>query len=144
MADRSSVVAALAQVDLFSGLSRRALERIARDVKALDHPIGKDIATTGEDGVAFHLVRSGSAEVLVGDRPVRTLGPGDCFGELALIDGRPRSATVRTTSPTSTYTLVAWTFTPLLDEPEIAKGLLLAMCERLRAAESRAAVPAPA
>ena len=73
-----------------------------------------------------------------GQRVVRTLSPGDSFGELSLIDRKPRSATVRTTSDVTSYVLVAWEFTPLLDsEPEVTKALLMEVCARLRAAEAR-------
>jgi CRP/FNR family transcriptional regulator, cyclic AMP receptor protein len=138
MARTSEAVEALRAVDLFSRLSDRSLDKVARRVKSVAHPAGKDIALDGQEGTAFHLVRSGSADVLVGGSVVRTLGPGDWFGDLSLIDRKPRSATVRTTSPTETWVLVAWEFTPLLDdEPEITKALLLVMCERLRSAEAR-------
>src|SRR5688500_12525538 len=138
MATKSNAADALREVDLFRRLSRRSLEKVADRVKTVQHPAGKDLAQQGEGGVAFHLLVSGTADVLVDGRVVRTLGPGDYFGELSLIDGGPRSATVRTTSDVVAHTIVAWQFTPLLDdEPEISKALLLTMCERLRSAESR-------
>ena len=138
MARTSDPVEALRAVDLFAQLSSRSLEKVAKRLKGVEHPAGKDIAVDGQEGAAFHLLRSGSAEVVVGGQVVRTLGPGDYFGDLSLIDRKPRSATVRTTSEVTTYALVAWDFTPLLDsEPEITKALLLVMCERLRSAEAR-------
>ena len=138
MAADSETVDALSKVDLFAGLSPRSLKKVAAQTKTHSHVAGKELAHAGEDGVAFHLLRSGSAEVVVGDTVVRTLGPGDYFGDLALIDGKPRSATVRTTAETTTTTLLAWDFAPLLDhEPELTKALLLAMCARLRSAEAR-------
>ena len=138
MADSKDVAAALRSVDLFAGLGKRSIDKVVRRVQTVQHAADKEIATEGKDGVAFHLIQSGSAEVVVGGSVVRTLGPGDHFGELSLIDRKPRSATVRTTSDMTTYSLVAWDFTPLLDEePEMTKALLLAMCERLRSAESR-------
>lgn len=133
----NSAVEALAKVDLFAGLSKKSLEKVAQHVRNVQHAQGKEIAVEGQGGIAFHMVQTGSAEVLVGGEVVRTLGPGDYFGELTLIDGKPRSATVRVTSDMTTHTLVAWSFSPLLDEPEVAKSLLLAMCARLRQAEAR-------
>ena len=137
MADNTDVADALRAVDLFAGLGNKSIEKIVRRVQKVEHAAGREISTEGKGGIAFHLIRSGTADVLVGGTVVRTLGPGDYFGELSLIDRKPRSATVRTTSAMSTYTIVAWDFTPLLDEPEMTKALLLATCERLRAAEAR-------
>ncbi len=133
----TSAADALAQVDLFAGLSKRSLEKIAQRMKTVQHEQGKEIAVEGQGGIAFHMVQSGSADVIVGGDVVRTLREGDYFGELSLIDGKPRSATVRATSDMTTHTLVAWDFSPVLDEPDVAKALLLAMCARLRSAEAR-------
>ena len=73
-------------------------------------------------------------------RAARTLGAGEYFGEISLIDGGPRSATVRTTSEVDALSLPSWAFRPLLDEePELARSLLLVLCGRLRGAEARTA-----
>ncbi len=137
-ASTSHVNDLLRSVDLFAGLSKKSLDKIGRRVHRVDHAAGKEIAVQGQTGVGFHLVAAGSAEVLVGGDVVRTLGPGDYFGELSLIDGKPRSATVRAATDLTTYALVACDFAPLLDEePEVTKALLLAMCARLRAAQER-------
>jgi CRP-like cAMP-binding protein len=138
MASNANVIQALQAVDLFAGLSKRSLEKVASRVQTVQHVADKQIAIEGRSGVAFHLVQSGTAEVEVGGSVVGTLQPGDYFGELSLIDRKPRSATVRATSDMTTYSIVAWDFEPLLDdEPELTKALLLAMCARLRAAEAR-------
>lgn len=138
MAKDDDTLAALREVDLFAKLGKRSLQKVADRIKTVEHPEGKMLAVEGEGGVAFHLLRTGSAQVLVAGKVVDTLGPGDYFGDLTLIDGQPRSATVQTTSPTTTSTLVSWDFRPLLDdEPELTKALLLVMCARLRAAEAR-------
>lgn len=139
MALSTSAADALRQVDLFSGLSKKSLDRLASRIQTVHHAAGKELASEGKGGVAFHMLQSGTAEVLVGSSVVRMLGPGDYFGELSLIDHKPRSATVRTTSEVTAWVLVAWDFAPLLDEPEVAKALLVAMCERLRSAEARRA-----
>lgn len=138
MKDNAEVAEALRSVDLFAGLSKKSIDKVARRVQTVEHAADKELATEGKEGIAFQLLRSGTAEVLVGGNVVRTLGVGDYFGDLSLIDRKPRSATVRTTSEVTAYAIVAWDFTPLLDEePELTKALLLAMCDRLRSAEAR-------
>jgi CRP/FNR family cyclic AMP-dependent transcriptional regulator len=131
-----AVVKALSETDLFSSLGKRNLERIASEANVVQHPAGKEITEEGGRGIGFHLITSGTASVSVGSASRPDLGPGDYFGEISLIDGKPRSATVTAVSDLSTVSLVSWAFTPILDEePEVAKGLLQVMCARLRAAE---------
>ncbi|MCW2679753.1 MAG: cyclic nucleotide-binding protein [Frankiales bacterium] len=137
MAKSPDVVDALRTVPLFAGLDKRALQRMAERVKPVEHAAGKEIAAEGASGVAFHLVQTGSVEVEVKGSVVRTLGPGDHFGELSLIDGKPRSATVRAVENTTTLTMVGWEFRPLLDDVEITRALLVSLVSRLRDAESR-------
>jgi CRP/FNR family cyclic AMP-dependent transcriptional regulator len=131
------VVEALRATDLFSSLSRRTLNKVARQAQVVHHPAGKQITAQGEGGVGFHLITAGSATVMVGGRPRMDLGPGDYFGEISLIDGKPRSATVTVTTDLTVIFIVSWVFTPLLDEEtELTKALLLVMCARLRGAEN--------
>lgn len=138
MAATNSAIEALRNVDLFAGLSRRALEKVAKKTRTVSHLEGKELTTEGKDGVGFHLILDGSVDVAVHGAVIKTLGPGEYFGEISLIDGKPRSATVTTTSSAATLSLVAWEFAPLLDEePELTKVLLMVMCARLRAAEAR-------
>lgn len=139
MAADPAVLQQLRAVPLFAQLSERALKQLAAAVAPVEHEQGKELAVEGRDGVGFHLITAGTVEVLVGGTAVRTLTAGDSFGEISLIDGKARSATVRCTTPVTTLALSAWNFRPLLDrEPEVAKGLLLALCDRLRSAEARA------
>ncbi len=131
-----AVVKALSSTDLFSSLSKRNLERIAKEANVVAHAAGKEITEEGGRGVGFHLITSGTASVKVGSTSRPDLGPGDYFGEISLIDGKPRSATVTAVSDLTTVSLVSWSFTPILDEePEVARALLQVMCKRLRAAE---------
>lgn len=84
----------LARVPMFSGCSARELSVIARAAKEVTHPAGTVIAREGEPGVGMFLILEGRAEVSIGGRRRRTLGPGGFFGEIALLDGgrgRPRS-----------------------------------------------------
>lgn len=131
-----SAAEALRQVDLFSGLSRRALDKVAKTTQTVTHQQGKELTTQGQEGIGFHLILEGSVDVALNGVQAKTLGPGDYFGEISLIDGQPRSATVTATTPVTTLSMVSWQFKPLLDEePELTKALLLKMCERLRATE---------
>ncbi len=136
MAADPSIGKALSETDLFSSLSKRALERVAYGARVVQHAAGKEITEQGGGAVGFHLITAGQASVTVNgaDRP--NLGPGQYFGEISLIDGKPRSATVTAKTELTTISLVEWMFNPILDEePEVAKGLLKVMCARLRAAE---------
>ncbi len=94
------------------------------------------MATEGDGGIGFHLIASGTASVTVNGQSRPTLGPGDYFGEISLIDGKPRSATVVAEEVLLTYSLVAWDFNPVLQsEPSVALAMLQSLCARLRAIE---------
>src|SRR4028118_732287 len=128
------VVDVLRATDLFSSLSRRTLNKVAAQVQVTSHPAGKQITEQGGGGVGFHLITAGRATVTVGGQERARLGPGDYFGEIALIDGLPRSATVTADEDVSTLFLASWGFKPLLnDEPQLAVAPLQALCARLRA-----------
>ena len=86
--------AVIADVDLFRDLSKAQLKRLAGAASEVLHPPGKAVATEGGGALAFHLIIEGSATVSKDGHELRTLGPGDYFGEISMIDGRPRSATV--------------------------------------------------
>ena len=136
MAADPAVVQALQQTDLFGSVGKKALKNIASQARIVDHPQGKEITEEGGGAAGFHLIQSGTASVTVGGKPRGTLGPGDYFGEISLIDGLPRSATVTATSPLRSVSLASWSFKPILDsEPEVSKELLKVMCARLRAME---------
>jgi CRP/FNR family transcriptional regulator, cyclic AMP receptor protein len=134
----ATITEGLARVDLFSGLSRRDLERIARSGREVDHEPGMEIVTQGRDGVAFHLVLGGSADVEIGGRLRRHLGVGGYFGEISLIDGKPRTATVRAGNDgLRTFTVTAWAFRSMLEErPQVAQALLVTLCTRIRDAQA--------
>jgi CRP-like cAMP-binding protein len=127
----------LRSTDLFSSLSRRTLKKVAGQVQVTHHAAGKQITEQGSGGVGFHLITKGTATVTAGGRELGRLGPGDYFGEIALIDGKPRSATVTAEEDVTALFLASWVFKPLLnEEPELAVALLQVMCARLRAAET--------
>ena len=130
---------ALAGVDLFAGLSTRQLGKLAKVSRPTSHKPGAEVAAEGRGAMAFHVITDGVATVTVGGRQVRTMGPGEYFGEISLIDGEPRSATVTAAgdAPLQTIAIAKGPFSALIEEePSIAKALLVRLCGRLRAAEA--------
>ena len=136
MAD-TEMLEQLRSVPLFAGLSDRALKDILGRTKVVEHG-GSEIVEEGHGAVGFHLILDGNVTVLQGGEVLRTLGPGDHFGEISLLDGKPRSATIRPDGPVRTLSISAWGFKPLLEKhPDISYQLLLGLCAHLREAESR-------
>jgi CRP/FNR family cyclic AMP-dependent transcriptional regulator len=139
MASNEDLTARLAGVPLFEGLSKKELGEVLRCAGEVTHAADHVIVREGGAGAGFHLLLEGEAVVTQKGRELRRLGPGDYFGEIALIDGAGRSATVTTATPVRTLSVTAWNFKPLLEEhPLITHKLLLELCRRLRAAEARA------
>jgi CRP/FNR family transcriptional regulator, cyclic AMP receptor protein len=133
------VGASIRSVPLFREMSDRELADIVGVAKAVEYEAGMTIAVQGEEGLGFHLIREGSAEVLVDGRRRGELGPGDYFGEISLLDGGPRTATVTSTSPLRTLSIVSWDFKPLLDRhPDMAKKLLIGLCAIVRSSRGSA------
>src|ERR671922_2800293 len=121
----SATVDLLRQVPLFSDLDNRELQEIAGSMKQRTFRSGQQIAVEGESGVGFFVIEDGQASVSVGGDEVRRLGPGDYFGELALIAQSPRTATVTADTELKTYGMTFWDFRPLVEEtPGIAWKLL--------------------
>jgi CRP/FNR family cyclic AMP-dependent transcriptional regulator len=138
MAADPEIVDALARTDLFAGLGKKHLNSIASQARLVHHQEGKDITEQGGGAAGFHLIKEGTASVLVSGSTRPALGPGDYFGEISMIDGQPRSATVHADTEMTTISIPSWSFHPILEEePEVAKVLLKVLCARLRAAESR-------
>lgn len=128
----------LAQVPLFSMLPKKELNRLAREAHDRTFPVGAVLTDEQEVGVTFGVIVAGRAAVSVHGRPVRTLGPGDYFGEMALIDRSYRSATITAETELRCLMFVAWVFRPFaMEHPESAWALLEMMVQRVRDAESR-------
>ncbi len=128
----------LRKVPLFSALDDGELESLADEFNERRFSAGDSIALEGEGGLMFFVVESGEASVEVQGEEVGKLGPGDSFGEIALIDRRPRTATVKAASDLRTYGLPVFVFRPFVESrPQVAWKLLEAMADRLEAAESR-------
>lgn len=125
----------LRKVHLFSSCTEKQLAFIVTRVEDVDVPPGKVLCEEGSSGGEFFVVVSGSAEVKKSGRVVDQFGPGDFFGEIALIDHGPRSATVTATSPMRLLILGPAQFRDVLhDDPDMARQLLYAVTKRLRAA----------
>jgi CRP-like cAMP-binding protein len=127
----------LSKVPLFEGLSRPHLERLADLAQEVSYGAGRMLVKAGTPGVAFYVILEGQAKVFKGKiataQGEAMLGPGDFFGELALLDGGPRSASVVAASPLSTIRIERAPFRRMLkDEPEIALKMLEAMARRMR------------
>jgi CRP/FNR family transcriptional regulator, cyclic AMP receptor protein len=128
----------LRQVELFSTLEDKDLESLAGEFNERHFAAGHQIALEGEGGLVFFVVQSGEAAVEVHGEEVARLGPGDSFGEIALIDRRPRTATVTAVTEVVSYSLPVFVFRPFVESrPDVAWKLLERMADRLAAAESR-------
>jgi CRP/FNR family transcriptional regulator, cyclic AMP receptor protein len=122
----------LATVPLFEGLSKKQLRRVSVLMTPLDLPAGKVLTREGQPGYEFVIVLEGEVEVRQGDRVVATRGPGEYVGEIALLDKRPRTATVVATTPVSVEVLSRREFMSLLVEaPELSEQILATMAQRL-------------
>ena len=129
----------LQRVPLFAELRPRELERLRSSFKERTFQEGDTVATEGEGGAGFFVIESGEAVVSVhGDERAR-LGPGDYFGDVAMIDQGERTASIAAKSDLKCYGLTFWDFRPLVEsDARIAWPLLQAMAKRLRAAEAEA------
>ena len=129
-------VEALKRVPLFAELDDGEVEQIARLFKERRFAAGETVVREGSGGAAFFLIESGEATVSVGGVERSVLDRGDYFGEIALIDEGPRSATIVASSELVCYGLTFWDFRPLVEENgAIGWKLLQAMVQKLRAAE---------
>jgi CRP-like cAMP-binding protein len=129
----------LQRVPLFAGLDQKELERLSGSFKERTFPAGESVATEGEGGAGFFVIESGEGVVRVHGEERGRLGPGDYFGDVALIDQGDRTASIEAVSDLKTYGLTFWDFRPLVEsDARIAWPLLQVMAKRLRAAEADA------
>jgi CRP/FNR family cyclic AMP-dependent transcriptional regulator len=127
------IAARLAGVPLFSGCTRRELSVVARAAKLVSHRTGTVIAREGERGIGLFVILEGTCSVTVGGNEKARLGPGQFFGEIALLDGGPRTATVTTVTDVRLLGLTEWVFRGLLAEhSSIALKTLESVAGRLR------------
>ncbi len=129
--------AVLADLPLFDGLSKRQLGKIAGLGVARRLPPLTSIVTKGDTGDSFFVIITGEAVVRRPGRRNVPLGPGDFFGEMALLDGAPRTATVEATSEVEVMLIPRSAFRKMLrSEPAIAVKMLETLAARLRATQS--------
>jgi CRP/FNR family transcriptional regulator len=128
----------LRNVRLFSELDENDLASLSEEFNERRFSAGDTVALEGEGGLMFFIVSSGEASVEVHGEKVGQLGPGDAFGEIALIDRRPRTATVTAVTDLRCFGLPVFVFRPFVEaRPQVAWKLLEALADRVVAAESR-------
>jgi CRP-like cAMP-binding protein len=123
----------LASAPLFAGVDAADMSAIAEHSIEVDFPDGHVIARQGEVGTGFFLIASGGATVIRDGRTIADLGPGDFFGELSVLDGRPRTAQVVAAGATVCLALASWDLEALVAaEPGVGLALLRGLATRLR------------
>lgn len=128
---------ALKRSPLFEGLSNKELTEIAMRTDDLDFPAGKVLCREGELGSEFYVVMEGDAEVTRNGKQLATLGAGDFFGEVALVEDVPRVATVTATTPVRCFMLTRGRFLHVLDDlPDVERKVMRALAKRLAEASS--------
>jgi CRP-like cAMP-binding protein len=132
----SAPIELLQQVPLFKSLGDKQIKSLSTEFTERRFSEGQELTAEGSGGAGFFVIESGTARVTVDGAERGTLGPGDYFGEIALIDGGTRTATVTATSDGVAYGLTRWQFKPLVEgNGEIAWPLLETMARRTRELE---------
>jgi CRP-like cAMP-binding protein len=123
---------ALGRTTLFSTLSKKELGALAKVTEDLEVAAGKVLCREGETGREFFVILEGEAEVMKDGAAVRTLGPGQFFGEIALVEHRPRTATVTAKTDLRFFVLTSQAFWSLLEnQPEVQRAVLRCLAARL-------------
>ena len=128
------------RVPLFADLGRKEVEQIANSMKERNFGEGETLTVEGRGGVGFFVIEDGEARVTVHDEQRAKLGPGDYFGEIALITEGARTATITAETPVTAWGMTMWDFRPLVEgNAQLSWKMLQAMAKQLHAAEARAA-----
>jgi CRP-like cAMP-binding protein len=126
------------QVPLFSNLDKKELQGLASSMKERSFEAGDVVASEGQTGVGFFIIDEGEATISVKGEERATLGRGDYFGEVALIDDGARTATITAKTPLKCYGITSWEFKPLVEQnADLAWQMLQMMAKMLRASEQR-------
>jgi CRP/FNR family cyclic AMP-dependent transcriptional regulator len=129
---RNQKVELIKRAPLFAHASKRELEEVAHLADEIDLREGKEMTREGQRGREFFVLLEGNADVVKDGRRINTLGPGDFFGEIALVSDVPRTATVTATSPVRALVVTDRDFRRLLDDlPEMQAKVLKALADRL-------------
>lgn len=129
-------MAELKDAKLLKGLPEGEVRAIEKQMKQVRHPAGHEIVMRGDGGVGFMIITEGTVAVKTVQGKTRKLGPGDSFGEMALLDQEGRSATITAETDVTMATIPEWNFKPFLKEhPEVAYRLLQTLSRRVRQAE---------
>lgn len=141
MGSKRKLAELLADVGLFSRCTKRERQTVARHAQIAELPVGTDLVREGEPGDALFVILDGEAVVHERGVEVNRVGPGAYFGELAILDGEPRSATVVAATDVKVAVIGIRMFRTLLRElPDLAEQLLVGLAGELRAArQARAA-----
>jgi CRP/FNR family transcriptional regulator, cyclic AMP receptor protein len=138
MSRKDAFIEHLAQVPLFTNLSRKELGLVARRAEDVSVRSGKELCREGEMGHQYFVILDGKAKVTRHGRRIATLGPGDAFGELSLLSRAPRNATVEAETDMEVVVLGQREFAGLIDDvPGFARKLLSALANRLRDSDAR-------
>ena len=130
---KAKLDAVIATVPLFESLSRRHLRKIAGLTSTVEYDAGDTVIQEGEPGDAFFVAVSGQARVLSGGKMLHRLIPGDHFGEISLLDGRPRSASVVAETPLSLLRLPRASFLKIVrEDADLARALLASLARMVR------------
>jgi CRP/FNR family transcriptional regulator, cyclic AMP receptor protein len=134
--ETAQLVRLLSRVPLFSELEKKELEVVAAAGKMVEFEPSQRILRRGERGLGFLLVLEGKTEVQKSGRSVAVIGPGGFFGEMTVIDDKPRSADVVAVVPTKCFGMASWSFFPVLrSHPSVAIGIIKELVRRLRQAD---------
>jgi CRP-like cAMP-binding protein len=123
----------LKSVPLFHGLSKGELKDVAAQAREELYSPGQDIVTEGQSGGPFFCITEGRADILIGSKKVGEYGPGSAFGEMALLEGSKRSATIRAETHVKALAITSWNFLALLqDNWDLTKKILSTLSQRVR------------
>lgn len=130
---KAKLDAVIASVPLFESLSKRHLKKLAGLTSTVEYDAGDTVIQEGEPGDSFFVTISGQAKVLSGGKTLHKLIPGDHFGEISLLDGRPRSASVVAETPLSLLRLPRGSFLRMIKEDaDLARALLASLARMVR------------